>query len=342
MTRRSDPWFKMYPRDWLDGTRELSLEQRGAYIDMLCIQYMQNAPIGNPEDNKYKWLAHQLHVSSRKARVIVESLVAAKKFIKTDEGISNNRAAFELVSRANQRRTNDEPTPNQPRAGDENSKNNNENNKPPAKAATKQGATRARSSESDSEKEKKKKERPAHPPSTGGARLPLETPKRATRRATSTEEQFDRFWSVYPIRKGKAAARKLFRALSPADAEHAINAARQYAAECEAKGTEPKYRKYAEGWLNARRFEDYDNTTRCDPIEVVDGKEWGWWRGNEIAMRKLSVERWRAALSTAKPNGTWPWWKLGAPPGHRECLVPQVVREELGLNEIYKGEVRHE
>lgn len=71
-------------------------------------------------------------------------------------------------------------------------------------------------------------------------------------------------------------------------------------------------------------------------------KSWGWWRGKEDTMRSLSVSRWRDAINQHKPNGTWPWWIMGAPPGHEECLVPDELLKEFGYVEIYKGKVRHE
>lgn len=73
-----------------------------------------------------------------------------------------------------------------------------------------------------------------------------------------------------------------------------------------------------------------------------NGKRWGWWKENEASIRRLGPEYWRAAIDEAKPNGTWPWWKLTGPPGHPECLVHPDVLAERGLIEIYKGRISHD
>lgn len=74
----------------------MTLEQRGAYIDMIALQMLHNGPV--PDDPG--WLAHQLHVSHRKARKIVEDLILATKLRRIAEGLTNDRAERELVSRA--------------------------------------------------------------------------------------------------------------------------------------------------------------------------------------------------------------------------------------------------
>ena len=99
---RGDPWFKFYPSDWLTGTRELTLEQRGAYIDSIAMQMQYGKAM--PDD--YSWLAHQMHVSTRKARAIVDELIALKKLSRTDAGITNERCEQELSAREHQRKVN--------------------------------------------------------------------------------------------------------------------------------------------------------------------------------------------------------------------------------------------
>lgn len=102
MSKRGDPWFKFYPQDWIDGTRKLSLEQRGAYIDMIAIQMLSDDAV--PDD--YAWLAHQMHVSKRKAQSIVESLIDCMKIRRTDAGLVNGRAEDEIEKRRHQREVN--------------------------------------------------------------------------------------------------------------------------------------------------------------------------------------------------------------------------------------------
>lgn len=84
--------------------------------------------------------------------------------------------------------------------------------------------------------------------------------------------------------------------------------------------------------------------TAGDPAEPQspNGQKWGWWRKDMDALRNMGAEVWRRRLDEVKPNGEWPWWLLGAPPGHDECIVDAEVCAERGLVEIYKGEISHD
>src|SRR5687768_566373 len=42
-----DPAFLMYSKDWLQGTAQMSHEEKGVYIDLLCHQHQEN---GLPDD----------------------------------------------------------------------------------------------------------------------------------------------------------------------------------------------------------------------------------------------------------------------------------------------------
>lgn len=72
-----------------------------------------------------------------------------------------------------------------------------------------------------------------------------------------------------------------------------------------------------------------------------NGKRWGWWRGKEAEYRAMSLDYWRRVDADCKPNGTWPWWIMGAPPGHEECLMPADLIAERGYVEIYGGKIAH-
>ena len=78
-----------------------------------------------------------------------------------------------------------------------------------------------------------------------------------------------------------------------------------------------------------------------DRLVSPNGKEWGWWRGSEDKLRALKPQFWRDLLDDVRPNGTWPWWILAAPPGHPECLVHPDVLVERGLVAIYQGNIEH-
>ncbi len=94
------PYFKFYPRDWLEATRDLTLEQRGAYIDLICIIMEME---GHLADND-KWIAHQMHVTARKWRSLKTDLVRHEKIAIRDGRIVNERCVKELDALLNQRR----------------------------------------------------------------------------------------------------------------------------------------------------------------------------------------------------------------------------------------------
>lgn len=67
--------------------------------------------------------------------------------------------------------------------------------------------------------------------------------------------QFERFWSVYPLKKAKGNAKKAWlKATSKTDAETIIKGAEAYAEE--KRGTEPRFIKHPATWLNAESWLD--------------------------------------------------------------------------------------
>jgi DNA-binding transcriptional regulator YhcF (GntR family) len=78
------------------------------------------------------------------------------------------------------------------------------------------------------------------------------------------------------------------------------------------------------------------------PATHESGKSWGWWRADIDKLRGMSAGFWRERIMKVKPNGQWPWWILGAPPGDPECVVHPDVVAEFGFVEIYKGQVTHD
>lgn len=164
-----------------------------------------------------------------------------------------------------------------------------------------------------------------------------------------SDEQFVQFWDAYPRRVKKAEARKKFTALTPVDATLAIEGARRYARQVASEARDPTKIMHPTTYLNQRVFEDVVDTANAEPNEIVEGKRWGWWRdkGHDgrpklDGMRSLPAARWRDGFAKTRPNGRWPWWKFGAPPGHDECAVPDEILEETGWIDVYKGQEFHD
>ena len=73
--------------------------------------------------------------------------------------------------------------------------------------------------------------------------------------ANAYTEDFEKFWQTYPKRTGKQAAfRRWKEAVKRADPTLIIEKAGEYARSVQ--GTEKRYIKNPEGWLNAGRYED--------------------------------------------------------------------------------------
>lgn len=74
--------------------------------------------------------------------------------------------------------------------------------------------------------------------------------------ARFTDSDFEAFWTAYPAKKGKAAAKRVFgKALAKAPLHTLIDAAERYRDD---PHRDPKATKYAQGWLNDERWNDED------------------------------------------------------------------------------------
>ena len=86
--------FDLYPRDWLSGTRELSLRARGMYIDLLARMYDLGRPLDYDEKELCRFLS--LH-DRRQLRPVLEELFDKNKIIATGDGkLTNERFEKEL------------------------------------------------------------------------------------------------------------------------------------------------------------------------------------------------------------------------------------------------------
>ena len=84
------PYYKRFPRDFLEGTIGLSFEVKGAYAIVLDLIYMRDGRL--PDDARY--IAGQLGCSVRKWTAILAELVEAGKLQVVGGIISNFRADY--------------------------------------------------------------------------------------------------------------------------------------------------------------------------------------------------------------------------------------------------------
>lgn len=82
------PYYKRYPRDFLDGTVLLPFEVKGAYAIILDLIYLQGGKL--PDDSRY--IAGHLGVSVRKWNSLRQSLLDFGKLKITGEFLTNYRS----------------------------------------------------------------------------------------------------------------------------------------------------------------------------------------------------------------------------------------------------------
>lgn len=89
--------------------------------------------------------------------------------------------------------------------------------------------------------------------------VPADKPPLATApKANKYPDEFEEFWKVYPVKKGKGAALKAWRkALKRATNDQLIAGAQRYRDD---KKRDPEHTKYAEGWLSGDRWLDEPET----------------------------------------------------------------------------------
>jgi uncharacterized protein YdaU (DUF1376 family) len=101
------PYYKAYPRDFMEGTIGMSMEIKGAYRLVLDLIYMTG---GNLRDDA-RWISGHLGCSVRKWESIRIALICAGKIQVKGGMISNERARAELDTTLGQQKTNAENGP---------------------------------------------------------------------------------------------------------------------------------------------------------------------------------------------------------------------------------------
>ncbi|MQX36843.1 hypothetical protein [Roseospira navarrensis] len=167
----------------------------------------------------------------------------------------------------------------------------------------------------------------------------MKPPARLTRRQ---EAAWEAFWSAYPRREGKAAAREVFAALTadagPAggvDPDFLARAARRYADQCGERRLDVMYIAHAKTWLRQRRFED---EVFADPAEpkappLAEPDDVWWPMFVAAGMDRSTYDRWiRPCRIEIGPDGGAV--EIRAPsPFHAEWLstrLDHVIRRALG------------
>lgn len=90
------PYYKAYPRDFIEGTVGMSFELKGAYRLILDLIYMQDGNL--PDDDRY--IAGLLSLSVRKWKSLRGELLSRGKIEVSGKFLTNYRAVIELENTA--------------------------------------------------------------------------------------------------------------------------------------------------------------------------------------------------------------------------------------------------
>lgn len=105
----NNPWFSFYPSDWLNGTAGLSLEEVGAYIQIVALLYenenalalerIEHPVTGKLQGYSYRVLARRLNSRSDRVKRIVERLVKLGKLSVQAGFLTSHRVGKEIAKR---------------------------------------------------------------------------------------------------------------------------------------------------------------------------------------------------------------------------------------------------
>lgn len=96
MANGTNPYFRFYPSDFMDGVRGMTAQEVGLYTMLLCRMYEADGPI---ENNTFR-LATYCGMREKTFSATLEKLILLGKILVTDEGLTNNRAEEEISNRA--------------------------------------------------------------------------------------------------------------------------------------------------------------------------------------------------------------------------------------------------
>ena len=113
--------FDCYPRDWFLDTRMLSLEARGAYLDIVLCMYASGEPVPYHEGEQSETdLCNMLALRRRRTlRRVLAELIGYGKLRIENGALVNGRTMEELAAARKRRQDREESLDNRPRSGRE-------------------------------------------------------------------------------------------------------------------------------------------------------------------------------------------------------------------------------
>lgn len=160
------------------------------------------------------------------------------------------------------------------------------------------------------EEEEEEKESTPLPPEGGLVLEPVEPGvPRKPRRPPPDLAGFEEFWALYPKSAGKQEAIKAWAKLGPEDRQRATAAVPAYAAAM--VGKDPSFIKFAQGWLNGRRWEDQVQAPApAPPPPLTEKQKWekrkdaeaALWDGIKAKEREETRAEYRATIDSMAPE----------------------------------------
>ena len=220
MGQEKAPAFQFYPQDYLASSRvaEMTLEEEGAYIRLLCYAWTTGGIPRDPERcARLAGKGCSTTVATNVQRAFNEDPTDSTRLV-------HNRLELEREKQRLRKQQTSE-------AGHR--------------------SAEARRAKSTAEQTKNKRstnvQRNVNPSSSSSMKMGSDSV------AESQAIQFAEFWKAYPKKKDKGAAERAFKkAIQNATFAQIMGAVAKYALE----QIEPQYRKHPATWLNARAWED--------------------------------------------------------------------------------------
>ena len=222
------PYLQFYVSDWRSDTSHLTLEQKGAYLELILL-YWESEKALNNKDNR---LAKVLKISPSKFSKL--KIVLAEFFQIEGDIWTHGRIEYDLQKVLNK-------------------------SKKASFAATEGARKRA------NERLANARRTPAIEIETKIEIETIDKKKKISVIKDDHDQEFSTFWLMYPRKVGKLAAQKAFeKALKSATPQEIFEGVTRYLRDC---GSDPKFITHPSTWLNQGRWMDVAQSNPKPKVE---------------------------------------------------------------------------
>jgi len=277
MRKPALPYYKAYPRDFLDKTIGMTLELKGAYRVLLDVIYLQSGYLR--DDSRY--ISGQLGCSVRKWESLRIQLIEAGKIHCADGVLTNSRALLEIESVNSQRDKNAE-----------NGAKSHKNKELPERTLSHTDSD----TDTDSDTE-----------DTDVSITPI-IPK--VSKPKMIAGKFEEFWSIYPKKQSRGQAESAYAKANKQTDHDEIISGLHRSIQSDHRFQNKQYTPMASTWLNAKGyFDDFsgtNNQTRFNGGSNQHTQSSGSQRqrtGYELAMAAVANLEERERMDGFNPDG---------------------------------------